>query len=280
MTAEQREGGETYEGRQIKGVKVSFKANNPGIFLEGGIHAREWISTTTVMYILHQLLTTDNLDIRDLAESHDWYIFPLFNPDGYVYTHNTDRLWRKNRKPQNFFCTGADLNRNWNYKWKTRGVNSNPCMNSYGGSKPFSEIETESMSKYIKSISDKFYAYISFHSFKQLLMFPNGYTRKHIDNHNELYVIGLKAITALKRRYGTRYRVGNIAETISPIIGTTTDYIKGTYDKRIVYVYELRDNGHYGFLLPPDQIIPTGEETLDSLVAIFKEIRKCETIDI
>jgi len=81
-------GGRTYENRQIKGVKVSFKANNPGIFLEGGIHAREWISPATVMYILHQLLTSNNSNIRNLAENHDWYIFPLFNPDGYVYTHN------------------------------------------------------------------------------------------------------------------------------------------------------------------------------------------------
>ena len=85
-------GGKTYEGRQIKGVKVSFKANNPGIFIEGGIHAREWISTATVMYILHQLLTSDNPEIRALAESHDWYIFPSFNPDGYVYTHTTVNL--------------------------------------------------------------------------------------------------------------------------------------------------------------------------------------------
>lgn len=82
-------GGQTYEGRQIKGVKVSFKANNPGIFIEGGIHAREWISPATVMYILHQLLTSKDPDVRDLAESNDWYIFPSFNPDGYQYTHTT-----------------------------------------------------------------------------------------------------------------------------------------------------------------------------------------------
>ncbi|XP_011056064.1 PREDICTED: zinc carboxypeptidase-like [Acromyrmex echinatior] len=265
-------GGKTYEKRQIKGVQVSFKANNPGIFLEGGIHAREWISPATVMYILHQLLTSNNSDIRNLADSHDWYIFPLFNPDGYVYTHKVDRLWRKNRKPQNLFCVGTDLNRNWNYKWNTTGVSKNPCFNSYPGTKPFSEIETESLSKYIQSISNKFYAYISFHSFKQLLMFPYGHTKAHLDNYDELYAIGLKAIVALKKKYSTEYRIGNIAETIYLASGTTTDYIKGTYNKHIVYVYELRDRGDYGFLLPPDQIIPTGVETVDSLVTIFKEI--------
>jgi len=84
-------GGKSYENRQIKGVKVSFKDNNPGIFIEGGIHAREWISPATVMYILHQLLISNNSDVRALAESHDWYIFPSFNPDGYVYTHTTVR---------------------------------------------------------------------------------------------------------------------------------------------------------------------------------------------
>jgi carboxypeptidase A2 len=85
-------GGKTYEGRQIKGVKISFKTNNPGIFLEAGIHAREWIAPATVMYILHQLLTSSNPEVRALAESHDWYIFPVFNPDGYVYTHTTVNL--------------------------------------------------------------------------------------------------------------------------------------------------------------------------------------------
>lgn len=82
-------GGKSYEGRQIKGVKVSFKPNNPGVFIEGGIHAREWISPATVMYILDQLLNSKDADVRALAEAHDWWIFPSVNPDGYVYTHTT-----------------------------------------------------------------------------------------------------------------------------------------------------------------------------------------------
>lgn len=51
------------------------------------------------------------------------------------------------------------------------------------------------------------------------------------------------------------------------------DWVKGTYGKPITYTYELRDQGQYGFLLPPNQIIPTGEETMDSLVAMFKEAK-------
>ncbi|XP_011690610.1 PREDICTED: zinc carboxypeptidase-like [Wasmannia auropunctata] len=263
-------GGKSYEGRPIKGVKVSFKPNNPGIFIEGGIHAREWISPATVMYILHQLLTSNNPEVRALAESHDWYIFPSFNPDGYVYTHTTNRLWRKTRKRYTNKCYGSDPNRNWAYQWNTGGSSNSPCSDIYAGDAPFSEIETKSMSQYIRSISDKFYAYISFHSYSQYLMFPYGHTKDHLENYQDLYAIASKSIAALNKRYGTEYYTGNTAEMVGIASGGSVDYVKGIFHIPIVYVYELRDRGRYGFLLPSDQIIPTGEETLDSLVAMFK----------
>ncbi|KAG5334766.1 CBPA1 carboxypeptidase, partial [Acromyrmex charruanus] len=267
--------GKSYEGREIKGVKVSFKADNPGIFIESGIHAREWITPATNMYILHQLLTNNNTDIRDLAESHDWYIFPSFNPDGYVYTHTTNRLWRKTRKPYSLFCKGSDPNRNWGYKWNTGGSSRNPCAETYAGSAPFSCVETKSLSEYLKflSVSKKIGAYISFHSYSQLLLWPYGHTRDHLDNYDDLYAIGKKSITALKQRYGTSYKIGNIAEAIYIATGSSMDYVKGTFGIPITFTYELRDTGHHGFLLPPEQIIPTGEETMDSLVAMFKEAK-------
>jgi len=42
-----------------------------------------------------------------------------------------------------------------------------------------------------------------------------------------------------------------------------------------MYTYELRDKGQYCFLLPPEQIIPTGEETLDSFIAMFNARLSC-----
>ena len=46
--------GKSTEGRPIKVVKLSkpgTKAGRPSIFIEGGIHAREWISPASVLYI-------------------------------------------------------------------------------------------------------------------------------------------------------------------------------------------------------------------------------------
>lgn len=49
------------------------------------------------------------------------------------------------------------------------------------------------------------------------------------------------------------------------------DWAKYKFGTRITYTYELRDTGRYGFLLPPELIIPTALETLDSFITIFQE---------
>lgn len=80
-------GGSSYEGRDIKGVKVTFKEGNKGVFLEAGIHAREWISPAAVTYMLNEILTNQDPSVREIIENYNWYVFPVTNPDGYEYTH-------------------------------------------------------------------------------------------------------------------------------------------------------------------------------------------------
>ncbi|KAL7306787.1 hypothetical protein TKK_0001149 [Trichogramma kaykai] len=271
------DGGRTYQGRPIKGVVLNFGRQTNGterstVFIEGGIHAREWISPATVTYIVNQFLTSEQPEVRRLAESYEWHIFPSFNPDGYVNTHNRNRLWRKTLSV-NGFCRGADANRNWGYKWMSGGASNNPCSDTFAGRKAFSEIETRSMAEYIDTVGKKLYAYISFHSYSQLLLFPYGHTKAHLDNYDESLSIGKKTIAALARRYGTKYVTGNVAETIYVASGGSMDWVKAKYRVPIVFTYELRDTGDYGFLLPANQIIPNAEEVLDSLLAMFKEAR-------
>ena len=79
--------GKSYENRPIRGLKISYKAGNPGVFIESNIHAREWITSATCTWFINQLLTSTDAKVRNLAESIDWYIIPVFNVDGFVYSH-------------------------------------------------------------------------------------------------------------------------------------------------------------------------------------------------
>ena len=59
------------------------------------------------------------------------HIIPILNPDGFEYSREKDRSWRKNRS-KNLrvlpFCKGVDVNRNFDVKFGTVGVDPrNPC---------------------------------------------------------------------------------------------------------------------------------------------------------
>ena len=71
--------------------------NKPAIWIDGGIHAREWISPATVLWTLKELVEGDKTVSHELIEKLDWYILPVHNPDGYAFSRKWDRLWRKTR---------------------------------------------------------------------------------------------------------------------------------------------------------------------------------------
>lgn len=67
------------------------------MWIDGGIHAREWITPAVVTFMLKQLVEDLDAADSDLLDKLDWYILPVVNPDGYEYTRTGDRLWRKTR---------------------------------------------------------------------------------------------------------------------------------------------------------------------------------------
>eukprot|EP00095_Tigriopus_kingsejongensis_P012144 snap_masked-scaffold954_size76946-processed-gene-0.4 protein:Tk12144 transcript:snap_masked-scaffold954_size76946-processed-gene-0.4-mRNA-1 annotation:"carboxypeptidase b" len=100
--------GTTYEGRPIEMVKLSGEAsgNQPIIFMECGIHAREWVSPAFCVHTIKELLADGE---SGLLKSFDFYIVPVSNPDGYEYSWNFNRMWRKNRRPQNAMSSTTHL---------------------------------------------------------------------------------------------------------------------------------------------------------------------------
>lgn len=268
-------GGETYERRSILGVKISKGGKErPGIFIEAGIHAREWISPAAATFVINQLLTSKVDSVRQLANNYNWFIFPHINPDGYVFTQ-VNRLWRKTRKPFGA-CIGVDPNRNWNFHWMEQDSSSYPCADTFAGPSAFSEIEILSLSNYIASIRHKIQLYISLHSFSQFLLYPYGFTTDLADNAKDLEQVMNASVAAISKRYNTKYIGGSISETLEPVSGSSIDWVYGTQGIRMAFVYELRpgSDGLPGFVLSPEEIIPTSEELLDSLVAMTAEVRK------
>lgn len=81
--------GKSFEGRDLVAVKLSHKANNPGIFIEANIHAREWISSATATWLLNQLLTSTSSAVVNLAQNYDWYFIVMANPDGYEFSRDS-----------------------------------------------------------------------------------------------------------------------------------------------------------------------------------------------
>ncbi len=65
--------------------------------LPQGIHAREWIAPAANLYMLNKLVEKASKGQDEDLFQVDWYIMPVLNPDGYVYTWTTNRMWRKTR---------------------------------------------------------------------------------------------------------------------------------------------------------------------------------------
>ncbi|KAM4771144.1 mast cell carboxypeptidase A-like [Rhinophrynus dorsalis] len=257
--------GTTYEGNPIQILKIgSQKANKKGIFLECGIHAREWISPAFCQWFVNEAIKTYGKDknMTKLLDSVTFHVIPVTNIDGYIWTWNHDRFWRKNRSPNSDKnCMGTDLNRNFNISWGTIDFYTNPCYEIYPGSGPESEKEVKELAAYIRDNLSSLKAYISFHSYGHMLMYPYGYTDKEAPNHDKLEEIAVSAVNVLSSLYGTNYSHGPIASTIYPVSGSSIDW---AYSEGIKYsfVFELRDDGEYGFLLPEYLIKPTCQETM------------------
>ncbi|EAT48325.1 AAEL000653-PA [Aedes aegypti] len=186
--------GKSFQGRNLKVLRISNgNPSNSAVWIDGGIHAREWISPATVTYIVNNLAEGWD-DQPEYIRNIDWYVLPVQNPDGYEYTHQGDRLWRKNRRGSLYGpCAGVDLNRNYGYKWGGQGSSKQPCSEIYAGSGPFSEPETKAVSNFMQNSAANWKGFLTFHSYGQYILYPWGYDRLVPPDHQDLKAVGDEA---------------------------------------------------------------------------------------
>jgi murein tripeptide amidase MpaA len=263
--------GKSTEGRDLKLIKISKSGETrPAIFIEANIHAREWITNAVTTYIINELVSGS---LQSRLDQFDFYIVPVTNPDGYEYTHTTDRAWRKTRS-QNGLCRGADPNRNWDYQWMTGGSSNQPCSDTYAGRSAFSEPESRLLAEYYKTVANRVRFYFAVHSYSQLVLIPFGYTATRIPDYTRFKQVADQGAAALRAVNGVSFTSGNIVELLYAASGGSVDWVLGKYPStRLVLAAELRDTGRYGFNLPANQIIPSALELIAALNVWLDHVR-------
>ncbi|KAI8850359.1 hypothetical protein BC829DRAFT_442367 [Chytridium lagenaria] len=202
------------------------------IVFNGGIHAREWISVATTTYIGNWLAT--NPAASKLLDLFTFHVVPVLNVDGYAYTRSTDRLWRKNLQPNfNSTCAPAQI----------------LALPAYYGPSAFSVPESKAMADYVLKLGNVV-SFMDFHAFSQLWLFSNGWTcTELIKDYAVVKAAGDVAVAALASVHNTTFTNGDICNTIYPASGSSVDW-----------AYNVAN------------IIPTGEETLAGMVALWNYI--------
>jgi hypothetical protein len=261
--------GTTHQGRELIGMRLSAasgsgRTRKPAVLYSSLQHAREWISVEvnrrTLRYFIDQY-RANNAEVRRIVRSTDLWFVLVANPDGYQYTFDVDRLWRKNARDNNgdgqiTVGDGVDPNRNYNEHWgyDDEGSSNEPFSETYRGPAPASEPETRALAGLIDRVKPKFQS--NLHSFGEWLLYPQGWQTGTLDADNPIYVAagGTDANPAI-----AGFNPGQSADTLYVTNGETTDYAD-TNGGTVAYTPELGEGEPgAGFVFPDDEALVQAE---------------------
>ncbi|KAJ4245024.1 hypothetical protein NW762_014231 [Fusarium torreyae] len=266
--------GKSVQNRELRGIHLwgnGAQGKNPAIIWHGNVHAREWI--TAMGYKNNDAL------IRDTLDSYDFYIMPIVNPDGFVYTTKTDRLWRKNRqKYPRHSCIGTDINRNWPYKWDVPGGASEyPCDETYRGVEAGDTPENQALVNHTMTISKNtgIRSYVDWHSYSQLILLPYGYSCSAKANNLRTQMdVASGVADAIRKVHGLEFEYGPTCETIYQTSGESSDWVFDVAKAEFSWGIELRPRRLTGdgFVIPANQIVQSGEEIWAGMRYLFARL--------
>jgi carboxypeptidase A2 len=271
--------GNSLNGNPIKGLRISQPgAGRKTIWLDATIHAREWLATATHLKITKHLVDDQNdPQVVALLNKYNFVLIPVSNPDGYLWTHTNDRLWRKNRRVNpGSNCLGVDLNRNYDQMFGNAGTVTNPCGETFRGPNAASEPETVNVQNALREQGADLLFSVHFHTYGSLWLIPWGSVNpdgscSYAADNAEMLVVANAAANAVQATYGSTWARGNSCATIYPASGITMDYSKGVAGVKYTYTPELRGNN---FVIAASNITPSFNEVWNGFHATVETIER------
>ncbi|VDM15279.1 unnamed protein product [Wuchereria bancrofti] len=116
--------------------------------------------------------------------------------------------------------------------------------------------------------------FITLHTYAQLWIHPYSHKEESFpDNYAQLKRTAKRAVSRLKKVYGTQYRIGTGADILAPASGGSDDWAKNALGVKFVYLIELRPQLELlnGFILNKDELIPTAVETWEGVRTVIDD---------
>ncbi|MEJ2852678.1 MULTISPECIES: M14 family metallopeptidase [unclassified Saccharothrix] len=262
--------GRTAQNREIIALKVTQGAPGlkdgarPAVLYSSLQHAREWISVEVNRRLLRHYLDrfkADDPEIKDLLKSTELWFVVVANPDGYQYSFDTERLWRKNLRDNDGngvvnVGDGVDPNRNFDehFDYDNEGSSTAPSSDTYRGPSAASEPETRAMQGLIDRIKPKFQS--NLHSYGPFILYPQGWQTGSPEADNPVYVAlaGTDANPAIPG-----FDPGISSDELYVTNGETTDYADSAAGT-VAFTPELGEGCEgCGFVFPDDEALVEAE---------------------
>ena len=204
------------QSKPIWGIRLSAKPEYdktlPKVLFTAMHHAREPIGMMSLIYTMWWLLENYGKDFNatNILENYSIYFVLVVNPDGYQKNisdaPNGGGSWRRNVIDGDKLKNSVDLNRNYGPQeyWDSPigGSSDTPGNDTYRGTSPFSEPETQAIRDYC--LTKKFKLILNYHSYSNLLIEPFDWKNKYPVSDTDYYKI------------------------VSPIISNTIGYATGS----------------------------------------------------
>jgi Zinc carboxypeptidase/Immune inhibitor A-like, MAM domain len=246
--------------RDIVALKLTADANTvpdnsrPATLYSSLQHAREWISVEVNQRLLEWLIKMyreDRQEIVNLLQTTELWFVVVANPDGYQYTFDHDRLWRKNLRDndgdnQITPLDGVDPNRNFPEHWNfdNEGSESVTASQTYRGPAPASEPETQAMMGLYDRVDFRFH--VNYHSFGELLLYTFGFQVNTPSADDPIYV----ALSGTDQKPAIDGFNPGVGADLYTTNGETTDFAHAT-NGALAWTPELGDGPHDdGFVFP------------------------------
>lgn len=205
--------------------------SRPEIWLQGGIHANEWIGPSVVLRLVDELVRNSELRARAT-----WYLLPVVDAHGYKRTWAGERFLRTAEN-------GENPNLNFPFRWgdapRLLRLLLGRRLRKWMGPHPASAACVKSLIAELRSLNN-LQLFLDFHGFGRLWLYPWCYSLNPSPHHTEHKAASAAALAAANRvAGGSGYRAQAAARTEVAMGGSCIDFVYGEIGCTHSYAIEL-----------------------------------------